>query len=144
VVTDEPSDEFGTGLVESDVFESEPVSEVSDGSALEAERAIVAEDDEEVLRVLHREIMLVAEHVLKGDVDQEFPVWQKLESSGWYEIKSGPLALSPVEQLYSIANEVRTKNRGGVAKEEIKSFVTESKVGKLLLSLSEMFKRQEL
>jgi len=144
VVTDEPSDEFGAGVVDSDVFKPDSVSGDSDGSALEAERAIVAEDDEEVLRVLHREIMLVAEHVLKGDVDQEFPVWQKLESSGWYEIKSGPLALSPVEQLYSIANEVRTKNRGGVAKEEIKSFVTESKVGKLLLSLSEMFKRQEL
>ena len=43
VVTEESSDEFGTGLVESDVFGSEPVSEVADGSALEAERAIAAE-----------------------------------------------------------------------------------------------------
>jgi hypothetical protein len=71
-------------------------------------------------------------------------VWQTLESSGWYEIKSGPLGLAPVEKLYSIAEMVRTKNRDGVANDEIKSFVTESKVGKLLLSLSEMFKRHEL
>jgi len=83
VVTDEPSDEFGTDVVESDVFESDPVSGVSDGSALEVERAIAANDDEEVLRILHREVMSVAEHVLKGDVDQEFPVWLALESSNW-------------------------------------------------------------
>jgi len=144
VVTDEPSDEFGPGVVDSDVFELEPVSGVPEGSALEAERAIAAKDDEEVLRVLHREVMSVAEHVLKGDVDQEFPVWLTLESSGWYEAKCGPLALTPVEKLYTIAGEVRSKNRAGVANDEIKSFVTESKVGKLLLSLSEMFKRQEL
>jgi hypothetical protein len=144
VVTEEPSDEFGTGLVDSDVFEPEPASEVSDGSALEVESAIEAEDDDEVLRVLHREIMSVAEHVLKGDVDQKFPVWRALESSGWYETKCGPLALTPVEKLYSIAEEVRSKNREGVANDEIKAFVTESKVGKLLLSLSEMFKRHEL
>ena len=144
VVTDEPSDEFGPGVVDSDVFEPEPVSGVPEGSALEAERAIAAKDDEEVLRVLHREVMSVAEHVLKGDVDQEFPVWLTLESSGWYEAKCGPLALTPVEKLYTIAGEVRSKNRAGVANDEIKSFVTESKVGKLLLSLSEMFKRQEL
>jgi len=144
VVTDEPSDEFGPGVVDSDIFEPEPASGVSEGTALEAERAIGAKDDEEVLRVLHREIMSVAEHVLKGDVDQEFPVWLTLESSGWYETKCGPLALTPVEKLYSIAEKVRSKNRAGVAKDEIKAFVTESKVGKLLLSLSEMFKRQEL
>ncbi len=144
VVTGESSDEFGTGLVESDVFGPEPVSEVADGPALEAERAIAANDDDEVLRVLHREIMSVAEHLLKGDVDQEFPVWQTLETSGWYESKSGSLGLAPVEQLYSIAEVVRTKNREGVANDEIKSFVTESKVGKLLLSLSEMFNRLEL
>ena len=59
-------------------------------------------------------------------------------------IKSGPLGLAPVEKLYSIAEVVRTKNRDGVANDEIKLFVTESKVGKLLLSLSEMFNRLEL
>jgi len=144
VVTDEASDEFGTDVVDSDVFKPDSVSGDSDGTALEAERAITANDDEEVLRVLHREIMAVAEHVLKGDVDQEFPVWLILESSGWYETKCGPLALTPVEKLYSIAKKVRSKNRAGVAKDEIKAFVTESKVGNLLLSLSEMFNRQEL
>ena len=144
VVIDETSDEFGTGVVDSDVFEPEPAAHESGGMAPEAEQAMAARDDDEVLRVLHREIMSVAEHVLKGDVDQEFPVWLTLESSGWYADKCGPLALTPVEKFYSIANEVRVKNRSGAANDEIKAFVKESKVGKLLLSLSEMFKRHEL
>jgi hypothetical protein len=144
VITDEPSDEFGTAVVDSDVIEAPPGVGDPGELALEAERAMASEDDEEVLRVLHREIMSVAEHVLKGDFDGEIPVWQTLKSSGWYDIKQTTLAISPVEQFYSIAEEVCAKNLEGIDKDEIKSFVSESKVGKLLLSLGEMFKRQEL
>jgi len=144
VIADEPSDAFGTAVVDSGVIEAPPEVEGPDEAALEAERAMASDDDEEVLRVLHREIMSVAEHVLKGDFDQEVPVWQTLKSSGWYDIKQTTLAISPVEQFYSIAEEVCAKNLEGIAKDEIKAFVSESEVGKLLLSLGEMFKRQEL
>jgi hypothetical protein len=144
VITDEPSDEFGTAVVDSDVIEAPAVAGALGESALEAERAMASDDDEEVLRVLHREIMSVAEHVLKGDFDQEVPVWQTLKASGWYDIKQTTLAISPVEQFYSIAEEVCAKNLEGIARDEIKSFVSDSGVGKLLLSLGEMFKRQEL
>jgi hypothetical protein len=144
VVTDEPSDAFGTAVVQSDVIEAPPVAEAPDESALEAERAMAGDDDEEVLRVLHREIMSAAEHVLKGDLDQEFPVWQTIKASGWYDIKQTTLSISPVERFYSIAEELCTKNRDGAPEDEIKKFVSESEVGKLLLSLGEMFKRQNL
>jgi len=144
VITDEPSDAFGTAVVDSDVIEAPPEAGEPGELALEAERAMASEDDEEVLRVLHREIMSVAEHVLKGDFDQECPVWQTLKSSGWYDIKQTTLAISPVEQFYSIAEEVCAKNLEGIANDEIKAFVQESEVGKLLLKLGEMFKRQEL
>jgi hypothetical protein len=143
VMTDEPSDAFETAVVNSDVIEA-PESGVTDETAVEAERAMASDDDDEVLRVLHREIMSVAEHVLKGDVDQDFPVWQTLRASGWYDLKTGSLALAPVELFYTIAEEIRTKNHSGAAQEEIKKFVEDSRVGKLLLSLSEMFKRHEL
>jgi hypothetical protein len=144
VVTDEPSDEFGTAVVDSDVIEAPPEAGDPGESALEAERAMATDDDEQVLRVLHREIMSVAEHVLKGDFDQECPVWQTLKASGWYDIKSGPMALGPIEQFFSIAEEVCAKNLEGISRDEIKAFVKDAQVGKLLLSLGEMFKRQEL
>jgi hypothetical protein len=143
VVIDEPSDEFGTAVVDSGVIEA-PVAGGPDESALEAERAMASDDDEQVLRVLHKEIMSVAEHVLKGDFDEECPVWKTLKASGWYDIKSGPLALGPVERFFSIAEEVCAKNLEGISKDDIKTLVKEAEVGKLLLSLGEMFKRLEL
>jgi hypothetical protein len=144
IVTDEPSDAFETAVVDSDVVEAPPVAGPPDELAVEAERAMASDDDQAVLRVLHREIMAVAEHVLKGNIDQEFPVWKTLKQSGWFDIKQTTLAISQVESFYSIAEAVREKTRQGAATDEIKAFVAESEVGKLLLSLGEMFKRQEL
>jgi len=144
VVVDESSDAFETAVVDSDVIEAPPDSGVPDDSAVEAERAMASDDDDEVLRVLHREIMEIAEHVLKADVDQEFRVWKTLKESGWFDIKQTTLAISQIEDFYSIADTVRTMNREGASKDEIKAFLKESEASKMLLSLGEMFKRQDL
>jgi hypothetical protein len=144
-VTDEPSDAFETAVVDSDVIEAPPVTDGADAAELAAlERAMESDDDGEVLRALHREIMSVAEHVLKGDVDQEFPVWESLKERGWYDIKQTMLGISLVENFYSIAEQVRAKKREGVASIDIKAFLKESEASKLLLSLSEMFRRHKL
>ena len=144
IVTDEPSDAFETAVVDSDVIDAAPDSGPPDEVAVEAERAMASGDAQAVLRVLHREIMSVAEHVLKGDIDQDFPVWKTLKESGWYDLKQTELAISQVEDFYAIAEAVREKKRQSAAAEEIKTFVAESELGKLLLSLSEMFKRHKL
>ena len=125
-------------------IEAPETQATEDVSALEAERAVASDDDGEVLRILHREIMAVAEHVIKGDVDQEFLVWQTVKASGWYDIKISTLGLSSIELFYSVAEEVRTKHRAGDPKKEIKAFVKDSEVSKLLLSLGETFKRHNL
>lgn len=144
IVTDEASGDFGTAVVDSGVIEAPETQATEDVSALEAERAVASDDDGEVLRILHREIMAVAEHVIKGDVDQEFLVWQTVKASGWYDIKISTLGLSSIELFYSVAEEVRTKHRAGDPKKEIKAFVKDSEVSKLLLSLGETFKRHNL
>ena len=144
VVPEEKSGDFGTAVVDSGVIEVPDVSVEPDESALDAERAMASDDDSGVLRALHREIMAVAEHVLKGDVDQEFPVWQTVKASGWFDIKISTLGLSSIESFYSVAEEIRTKHRAGEPKKKIKAFIKESEVSKLLLSLGETFKRHKL
>ncbi len=136
--------DFGTAVVDSGVIAGPEAAGVEDEATLEAERAIASDNDVDVLRVLHREIMSVAEHVLKCDVDQEFPVWQTLGRSGWFESKRESLGLAPVERFYSIAEETRKRRRGGDAKDDLKAFVTQSQMSTLLLSLGEMFKRHKL
>ena len=144
MITEEASGDFGTAVVDSGVIEAPETPATEDESALDAERAMASDDDSGVLRVLHREIMTVAEHVLKGDVDQEFPVWQTVKASGWYDIKISTLGLSSIDSFYSVAEEVRTKHRAGDSKKEIKAFIKDSEVSKLLLSLGETFKRHNL
>ena len=144
VVSDEEEGDFGTAVVDSGVIEAPEELAAPDESALDTERAIASDDDNEVLRVLHREIMGIAEHVLKGDVDQEFPVWLIIKASGWYDIKISTLGLSYIDLFYSVAEELRTKHRAGESKKKIKAFIKDSEVSKLLLSLGETFKRHNL
>jgi hypothetical protein len=145
MVTDEPSDAFETAVVDSDVIEAPPVTAADDETELAAvEQAMENDDDGEVLRALHREIMSVAEHVLKGDVDQEFPVWNTLKERGWYDIKQTALGISLVENFYSIAEQVRAKTREAASPDDLKAFLKESEASKLLLSLGDMFKRLKL
>jgi hypothetical protein len=143
-MADEGGEASDDGDVDSGVIKAAEEAAAEDDLALEAVRAMADDDQAEVLRILHREVMSVAEHVVKGDVDQEFSVWQTLTVSGWYDIKSAALALTPVEEFFSIAEEIRTRHRAGESEKEIKAFIDESEVTKLLLSLGETFKRQNL
>jgi hypothetical protein len=144
IVSDEPSDAFETAVVDSGVIEGPEARGVQGESVIEVERAMANEDDGDVLRVLHREIMTVAEHVLKGDVDQEFPVWQTLRTSGWYDRKLDALALAPIEFFYAVVEEARSKHRDGKSKQEVEEYIQDAKVSKLLLALGETFKRHNL
>jgi len=112
--------------------------------ALEAERAMVAEDDTEVLRVLHREVMSVAEAVYQRDVDRTHPVWEILISRGWYDLKKTDMELAPLEHFYLVAEEARTRQRAGADLDELKAYLEEAEFTKLLLSLREMFMRHKL
>ena len=112
--------------------------------ALEAERAMVAEDDTEVLRVLHREVMSVAEAVYQRDVDRTHPVWEMLRADGWYDLKKADMALSPLELFFAVAEEARNRQRSGADLDELKTYLEESKFTNLLLSLREMFMRHQL
>jgi hypothetical protein len=142
--TDEVADESDEEKVDSGVIRAAEEAAAEDDLALEAVRAMADDDQAEVLRILHREVMSVAEHVLKGTVDQEFSVWQTITISGWFDIKKEPLGLTSVESFFSIAEEIRTKLRAGESENEIKAFINQSEVTKLLLSLGETFKRQNL
>jgi hypothetical protein len=136
--------ESDAGEVDSGVIRAAETAAAENDLALEAVQAMADDDHAEVLRILHREVMAIAEHVLKGDVDQEFSVWQTITVSGWYDIKKSTLALTPVERFFSVAEEIRTRHRAGESEEDIGAFINESEVTKLLLSLGETFKRQNL
>jgi len=122
-----------------------PSEQIDDSEeALEAERAMVAGDDTEVLRVLHREVMSVAEAVYQRDVDRTYPVWETLLSRGWYDLKKADMELAPLEDFFSVAEEARKRQRAGADLDELKAYLEEAEFTKLLLELREMFMRHKL
>ncbi len=112
--------------------------------ALAVERAMASDDDREVLEILRREVMSVAESLLRNDPEEQHPVWETLRSSGWYLIKRRPLEIGPIEQFYVVADGVLEKRIAGHSSDEVKDFLEESEFSRLLLSLREMFLKHDL
>ena len=112
--------------------------------AIEAERAMAIEDDHEVLRVLRREVMSLAEDIVGGRTDRDCPVWQTLRSSGWYDIKKSALGIEALDGFYEVADEARKKAAAGGDAKAVKAILDEAGFSKLLLSLREMFLKYEL
>jgi hypothetical protein len=110
-------------------------------TAVEAERAMAAEDDREVLGLLHREVTAVAGAAFRNHVDRPHPVWEAVRSSGWYDLKKADLALAPLELFFSIVGRAAEAQRGGAEPEAVKAMLHEAGFAKLLLSLREMFMR---
>ena len=147
---DEPRDEDVAPTPENEtaVAEADPSASNDQMSGAEevlaAERAIASEDDVEVLRILHREVMSVAEAVYQRDVDRTHPVWELLRADGWYDLKQADMALSPLPLFYAVAEEARNRQRSGADLDELKAYLEEAEFTKLLLSLREMFMRNKL
>lgn len=120
------------------------VNGVAESSAIAAERAMAEDDNLEVLRVLHREVMVIAEGAFQGSFDHQYPVWDSLRTSGWYDIKKAELALAPVELFYTVVEKARAMAEGGSSVDEIKLHLDAKEFTKLLLSLREMFLRHNL
>jgi hypothetical protein len=112
--------------------------------AVEAERAMAVEDDHEVLQILRREVMSLAEDMFRGKTDRERPVWQTLRSSGWYDIKKSALGIEAIEKFYGVAEEASEKAAIGGDAQAIRAILEAAGFSKLLLSLREMFLKYEL
>jgi len=139
----EPTPDHGTVVAEVDLSAS---NEQMNGSeeVVEVERAMASGDHVEVLRVLHHEVISVAEAVYQRDVDRTHPVWETLRASGWYDRKKADMALAPLELFYEVAEEARDRQRSGADLDELKAYLAETEFSNLLLSLREMFMRHKL
>ena len=123
---------------------SRAAEEATSEEALEVERAMASDDDREVLKVLRKEVMSVAESVLQNDPEQKHPVWETVRSSGWYEIKRDGLEIETIEKFYGVAEGVLEKRLAGHSSDEVKEFLEESEFSRLLLTLREMFLKHDL
>ena len=138
-----PTPNHGTAVAEVDLSASNGQMNGSD-DVVEVRRAIASNDHAGVLRVVHREVISVAEAVYQRDVDRTHPAWETVRASGWYDRKKADMALAPLELFYAAAEEARDRQRSGADLDELKAYLVESEFSNLLLSLREMFMRHKL
>ena len=111
-------------------------------TALDAERAMAADDDRQVLGVIHREVTALADAAFRQQFGAPHPVWDAVRSSGWYDLKRADLALAPLELFYGVVEKAAASQQAGVDPAEVKAALNDAGFTKLLLSLREMFVRQ--
>jgi hypothetical protein len=111
-------------------------------TTLDAERAMAADDDRQVLGVIHREVTALADAAFRQQFDAKHPVWDAVRSSGWYDLKKADLALAPLELFYGVVAKAAASQQSGADPSEVKTALHDAGFTKLLLSLREMFVRQ--
>jgi hypothetical protein len=111
-------------------------------TTLDAERAMAADDDRQVLGVIHREVTALADAAFRQHFDAKHPVWDAVRSSGWYDLKRADLALAPLELFYGVIEKAAASQQSGAEPAEVKAALHDAGFTKLLLSLREMFVRQ--
>jgi hypothetical protein len=111
-------------------------------TTLDAERAMAADDDRQVLGVIHREVTALADAAFRQHFDAKHPVWDAVRSSGWYDLKKADLALAPLELFYGVVAKAAASQQSGADPAEVKTALNDAGFTKLLLSLREMFVRQ--
>jgi hypothetical protein len=144
VVTESAAEDPATVAAASPAASDAQVVGATSELAIDAERAMAIEDDHEVLRILRREVMSLAEDVVRGRTDSLRPVWRTLRSSGWYDIKKDQLGIEAIERFYEVADEASEKAAAGGDTRAVKAILEAAGFSKLLLSLREMFLKYEL
>lgn len=122
----------------------EAPAESSETSSANIETALGEGDSQAILKELYREVTNLAEGVWTNDVIPVPHIWNKVSGSTWYEINFTKLALKPLSDFYEIIIKVDERLQEGLAKEELQDMLKESHFAQILLSLRDMFQKNNI
>jgi hypothetical protein len=120
----------------------EPPTRETVGATLK--RAMEKGDDRVVLREVYREVTGIAEVIWTTNDHPTTAVWERVSTNKWYESNFSRLGLRPLSDFYELISQVRDKRKGGATKAEIQSFLNDSKFATVLLSLRDMFQKNNI
>ncbi len=116
----------------------EPVAE---GGRKKLSEALEEGDQMAILRDLYREVTAIAEGMWTSDVTPAPLVWEQVTASDWYELNFSRLGLQPLSNFYDVIDKVDKKVSAGAAKDELQEYLKEANFAKILLSLRDMFQK---
>jgi len=113
--------------------------------AEDVQKAMVDDDDAEVLRLLRREIIAAAEAMYRSEPEIAVRGWQEVVRDGWLKRRRDDLALGPLEEFHRLLEEYEERRRSADGSGDVvRTFLGERQFPKLLLSLRETFRANGL
>jgi hypothetical protein len=112
--------------------------------AVEISEALAAEDDQAVLRLLRREIIAVSESVYRLDEDIATAAWDAVREAGWFDDRRAEMGLGPIEEFYELIEHFESERAEHVGPERLRTFLSDHDFPKLLLTLRDVFLRNDV
>jgi hypothetical protein len=105
------------------------------------ENALADGEARDVLRVLRREVIAVAEAVYRLDDEIVPPGWQRIRTNGWFNERSEEFGLEPLAEFHGLVEEYQVGRAEGLDQDQLRGMLSSRKFSRLLLTLREMFLR---
>ncbi len=113
--------------------------------AEDVQKAMVDDDDAEVLRLLRQEVIAAAEAMYRGEREIAVRGWQEVVRDGWLGRRRADLALDPLEEFHRLLEEYEARRRSSDGGGDVaRAFLGERQFPKLLLTLRETFRTNGL
>ena len=108
------------------------------------EIAIAEADTRAILRELYKEITVTAEALWSEEPLEPSTVWKKVVASPWYEQNFSRIGLKSVSDFYEVISNVHERLQEGLVREEIQSLLKGYNFAQILLSLRDMFQKNNI
>ncbi len=112
-----------------------------DAIATEMEHVLAEGDERDVLRVLRREVIAVAEAVYRLDEGVQPPGWELVLKNGWFDAHKEQFGLEPLADFHGLVEEYQVGQAEGLDPDELRGMLSSRRFSRLLLTLREMFLR---
>ena len=140
----EAEEDPATGADEEPEAEDEAAEPVPEGGRKKLSQALEEGDEVAVFRELYREVTAIAEGMWTSDVTPAPLVWEQVTASNWYELNFSRLGLQPLSNFYDVIATVDKKVSAGAAKDDLQEYLKEANFAKILLSLRDMFQKNNV
>ena len=112
-----------------------------DAIAADMENALAEGEERDVLRVLRREVIAVAEAVYRLDEDIDPPGWRRVFSNGWFSERRDDFGLEPLAEFHGLVEEFQVGRAEGLDADDLRAMLSSRRFSRMLLTLREMFLR---
>jgi outer membrane biosynthesis protein TonB len=123
---------------------ADDTSAAEEQQASSIEKAIKEGNSQLILKELYREVTNLAEGVWTSDVVPIPHVWSQVSGSTWYEFNFTRLSLKPLSDFYEIIAKVDEHMQEGITKEQLQEILKENHFAQILLSLRDMFQKNNI